>query len=135
MLNCLSSFGTQPVEGESHGWKFKFVHDIPPFIGVLILTIKPVPLHNVSLCRTAAAIRTAAMTCLQALLRGRLLTVEQLDQLLTDLLPKVSSVLVLPQATLHHTPHWLRCKSISLQSKGDCYHSLRSLYLYWQCAQ
>lgn len=40
------------------------------------------------------------MTCLQALLRGRLLTVEQLNQLLTDLLPKVSSVLVLPQATL-----------------------------------
>ena len=41
------------------------------------------------LSRTSAAIRTAAMTSLQALLQGRLLAQNQLDQLLPDLLPKV----------------------------------------------
>lgn len=49
-------------------------------------------------CRTAAAIRTASMTCLQALLRGRLLTAQQLDQLLVDLLPKVGFALLTPQS-------------------------------------
>ena len=49
-------------------------------------------------CRTAAAIRTASMTCLQALLRGRLLTAQQLDQLLVDLLPKVGFALLAPQS-------------------------------------
>ena len=42
--------------------------------------------------RTAAAIRTAAMTCVQALLQGKLLSSEQLSLSLEDLLPKVSSV-------------------------------------------
>ena len=78
--------------------------------------IKPVLQYNVSLCRTAAAIRTAAMTCLQALLRGRLLTVEQLNQLLADLLPKVSSAPVLPQTIL--LPRFISgCKSNPLRNK------------------
>ena len=42
------------------------------------------------------------MTCLQALLRGRLLTAEQLDQLLVNLLPKVSFALLLSH---YHLPH------------------------------
>jgi dynein assembly factor 5 len=43
--------------------------------------------------RTAAAIRTASMTCVQALLQGRLLTPSQLSLALDDLLPKVVSCL------------------------------------------
>ena len=40
--------------------------------------------------RTAAAIRTAAMTCLQALLQVDGTSVELVDQLLPDILPKVN---------------------------------------------
>lgn len=40
--------------------------------------------------RTAAAIRTAAMTALQALLQSTLLTNQQLDSFMTQLVPKVS---------------------------------------------
>lgn len=39
--------------------------------------------------RTAAAIRTASMTCLQALLQGKLFISEQLGQSIEDLIPKV----------------------------------------------
>ncbi len=40
--------------------------------------------------RTAAAIRTAAMTSLQALLQSNLLAREQLDSFMSQLMPKVS---------------------------------------------
>lgn len=42
--------------------------------------------------RTAAAIRTASMTCVQALLQGDMLSSDQLSASLDDLLPKVSTV-------------------------------------------
>ena len=43
--------------------------------------------------RTAAAIRTASMTCVQALLQGELLSSDQLSAMLEDLLPKVRTSL------------------------------------------
>ena len=41
------------------------------------------------MCRTAGAIRTASMTCIQALLQSSLLSHDQLSLALDDLLPKV----------------------------------------------
>ena len=41
--------------------------------------------------RTSAAIRTAAMTCLQALFQIEGIQLELIDELLPDLLPKVSA--------------------------------------------
>ena len=43
--------------------------------------------------RTAGAIRTACMTCLQAMLQSELLTSDQLSQALHNLLPKVRTYL------------------------------------------
>lgn len=47
--------------------------------------------HLSCVYRTAAAIRTAAMTCLQALVQVEGVSVELIDQLIPDLLPKVDA--------------------------------------------
>lgn len=46
-------------------------------------------LPNIDYFRTAAAIRTAAMTCLQALLQIEDNTVDTINELTPDILPKV----------------------------------------------